>query len=253
MTTLYTLFPDVNDLLRMPPEDLGAILLKLALPHVQGAGFIPETVTRISLVDAQAGKDYPFYKKQEVERHLSRAWHLLERGDFIEPAPGMNGANGWRNFTSKGKAVAEGQDIQRLQDAAEFPKSLLHPTIREVSWNALIRSSNALSAGALVSTVRDAFIAVEESVRAAGGYKPSDFGTALMEKAFHPDTGPMGDRDTSKPKGEREGLLTLFKGAMNAYRNPISHRTPALELEEAKDQLLLASHLLRIVDARRPA
>jgi hypothetical protein len=81
MTTLYTLFPDVNDLLKMPPEDLGAILLKLALPHVQGAGFIPESVTRISLVDARAGKDYPFHKKQDVERLLSRAWNLLEPGE----------------------------------------------------------------------------------------------------------------------------------------------------------------------------
>jgi uncharacterized protein (TIGR02391 family) len=67
-------------------------------------------------------------------------------------------------------------------------------------------------------------------VRAAGGYNPSDYGAPLMDKAFHPDTGPMGDRDTSKTKSEREGLLTLFKGAMNAYRNPVSHRTPALEV-----------------------
>jgi hypothetical protein len=28
-----------------------------------------------------------------------------------------------------------------------------------------------------------------------------------MKKAFDPDSGPMGDRDTSKPKKEREGLL----------------------------------------------
>jgi hypothetical protein len=62
----------------------------------------------------------------------------------------------------------------------------------------------------------------------------------------------MGDRDTSKPKAEREGLQTLFIGAMNAYRNPVSHRTLQIELEEIKDQLLLASHMLRTVDARRP-
>ena len=55
------------------------------------------------------------------------------------------------------------------------------------------------------------------AVRAAGSYNPSDYGAPLMDKAFHPDTGPMGDRDTSKTKSEREGLLTLFKGAMNAY------------------------------------
>jgi uncharacterized protein (TIGR02391 family) len=226
--------------------------LKLALPQQQAAGFIPMAVTQVPTTDVIAGRDYPYHKKQAIEGIVNSAWNWLEREGFIEPAPGMNGSNGWRIFTRKGAAVANGQDMQRLLDALEFPKSLLHPSIREKAWNSVVRSSNATSQNDLVDAVRGAFVAVEESVRTAGGYAPSDFGEPLMKKAFDPDNGPMGDRDKSKPRKEREGLQMLFIGAMNTYRNPISHRTPTLAIDEAKDQLLLASHLLRIVDARRP-
>jgi uncharacterized protein (TIGR02391 family) len=252
MDTLYSLFPDPDVLLKLAPEDLAPILLRLALPQQQGAGFIPGAVTQVPVHQLVDGKDYPYHKKQSVERLVNSAWNWLERDGYIEPAPGMNGTYGWRLFTNKGLAVANGQDMQRLRDAMEFPKSLLHPAIRDKAWNAVVRSSNATSQNDLVDAVRGAFVAIEEAVRAAGSYASSDFGEPLMKKAFDPENGPMGDRDTRKPRKEREGLQTLFVGAMNAYRNPISHRTPTLEIEQAKDQLLLASHLLRLVDARRP-
>lgn len=175
----------------------------------------------------------------------------MEREGFIESSPGINGQHGWRLFTDKGAAVANGQDMQRLRAAADFPKYLLHPTIREHSWAAIIRSSNAAAQNELVGAIRAAFVAVEEAVRAAGNYNLSLYGNNLIKTAFHPDTGPLGDKDTGKPMGERKALLDLFKGAMAAYRNPVSHRTPVIELEEAQDQLFLASHLLRIVAARR--
>jgi hypothetical protein len=76
-------------------------------------------------------------KRQEVEKLVSRTWNMLEREAFIEPAPGMNGTNGWRQFTEKGLKVAKGENLQRVREASEFPLSLLHPSIRESSLSAI--------------------------------------------------------------------------------------------------------------------
>lgn len=252
MPSLFSLFPDADELLKLSPEDIGPVLLRMALSQRQGAGFTPESVTKAPVSELVDGKDFPYPKNQLVDRLVNSSWNWLEREGFIERSPGLNGTHGWRDLTERGLAVAQGQDLKSLVEAAAFPKYLLHPVIREKAWSGIVRSTNSTSQNELVDAVRGAFVAVEEAVRAAGGYEPKDFGEPLMKMAFDPDKGPMGDRDKTKPLKERAGLQTLFIGAMNAYRNPISHRTPVLKLDEAKDQLLLASHLLRIVDARRP-
>jgi hypothetical protein len=120
MDTLYSLFPDVEALLKMKPEDVAPILLKLALPQQQAAGFIPAAVTQVPTTDVIAGRDFPHHKRLEADRLVNSAWNWLERDGFIEPAPGMNGSNGWRMFTPKGAAVANGQDMQKLRDALDF-------------------------------------------------------------------------------------------------------------------------------------
>lgn len=204
METLYSLFPDAGALMELASEDLAPILLRLASARMQPAGFIPEVVVQVSAIDVNAGRDYPFHKKQAVESHLNKAWNWVEREALIEPAPGMNGRNGWRVFTETGEAVARGQDLAKLRAVTKFPKDLLHPLIREKSWRAILRNSSSSAGDDLTDAVRSAFATLEESVRTAGALTKSDFGVDLMRNAFNPDKGPLRDRDTTKPKPERE-------------------------------------------------
>ncbi len=70
-----------------------------------------------------------------------------------------------------------------------------------------------------------------------------------MRKAFDPQKGPLRDRDAEA--GEREAMPQLFAGVIGLYKNPSSHRRPEMNDPAAVIEILMiASHLLRIVDER---
>ena len=98
------------------------------------------------------------------------------------------------------------------------------------------------------TAVFEAFKTLEVAIRAAAGLGDDSIGVALASRAFHPEDGAL--TDTALEKGERVALMNLMAGAIGSYKNPASHRRVAIVAEEARDMIILASHLLKIVEAR---
>jgi len=173
---------------------------------------------------------------------LIEALHWLEVNAILLPPPGVNGQNGFRVLSRRGGALVDKAQFDSFQKAAAFPKALLHPLIANRVWTALSR-------GEYADAVFVAFRTVEERVRTAAGFANTDYGTDMMRRAFHAENGPLTDK--SLPVAERDSLAHMFAGAIGSYKNSHSHRTVVINSHsEAQEMVMLATHLLSIVDSR---
>lgn len=234
MASFFDNFPDVEVLLELAPEELAASIL-FHVREVNARNCHPQEY------QVHSSQSDLYARREDVDIAVFEAWAWLETQGLLIPQPGGNGNNGFRILSRRARKFEDDQDFLRYAKANRLPKEILHDRIRQKVWAAFVR-------GEYDGAVFLAMKAVEISVREAAGYERSERGAPMMRRAFNKEKGPL--TDMSLEEGEREALSHLFAGVYGYFRNPNAHHDVSLDSpEEAMEIVLLANHLLRIVDA----
>lgn len=243
MPTLKHLIPDASTIQTMHPADLGGYVLEVLLTV---GGEQPNLWHRGGFC-TQAGAEYrddsrPRVIDTLVENCCAVAWSWLEANWLICRRPDVMSSD-WYMATRRGQELRDRAGVRALIDSEQLPEHFLH--------DAFIRDVLPLFLqGRYDLAVFEAFHRLEINIRDAAKLGDELIGTKLASRAFHTETGELTDTDADG--GERQGLMHLMCGALGSYKNPQSHRHVGLDATEAREMIIIASHLLKIVDSRRP-
>ena len=244
---LFEILPDAEQLLSLEPKDLaGPLLVSLEDSEQIKPNEVIEYASMKHAIQGYLEQKYPPNCHNKVLYALMEAWQWLEREGFVTPMPtsiagfSTTATYGTQYFISRrGEKIQTLEDFEAYRKADLLSKHQLHPIIAEKVWF-------IFSQGSYGTAVLEAFKQVEVAVRNAGGYETRNYGVPLMWKAFDENNGNL--TDPSQSSAVRKAKAHLFAGAIGLYKNPSSHQDVEFAPEEAAEIIIVASHLLRLVD-----
>ena len=101
---------------------------------------------------------------------------------------------------------------------------------------------------AVFKALKKVEISVREAVSELEGTPCARQGVDLMRHASRKEGGPLDD-DSITDINERGSYGHMFAGVFGCYRNPTGHRDIEMAAVETVEIIMMANHLLRIVDA----
>lgn len=234
MMLLRSLVGDAQTLLELHPADLGGFILQELVREPNSPYW-----RRASFCD-QAARDFAEGSgafRHDVGQACAEAWSWLEMNGLI--CQNFEQDPGWYVVTRRGAKAAEREKLQALVRGEELPESFLNPIF-------LLHVRPLFLQGRFETAVFEAFKTLEIRIRDWSGLGPEKLGVSLASAAFHPENGPL--RNPIAEGGERQALMNLMAGAIGSYKNPASHRRVSFGAPEAREMIILASHLLNIVE-----
>jgi uncharacterized protein (TIGR02391 family) len=237
---LRQLIPDPNVVAQLDPGNLAGHVLEVLLTSRDSDGFWSRRNFCVTM-----GRSYPGFDQRPhagVVQACAEAWAWLEANGLICPNPTALGSGDWYTATRRALVVKDHQSVRSLIASQELPEYFLHADLAQ-GVRALFLQ------GRFETAVFEAFKTVEVEIRTAAELGNDLVGVQLANRAFSVEDGPLTDR--AAEKGEREALRSLMAGALGSYKNPTSHRRIKLTASETREMIILASHLLQIIESRR--
>ncbi len=233
-------FPKFEDIETSRPDALGAEIV-LDLQKRPNEFFSP---TNFPSDLARSG-----YQREGPTRQFVRAvreaieWArrellLVQHANSTPPSDGLMLSRRGLNFTR--------DHIERLRLERILPDILLHDRIRRVCID-------IFNTGHHQAAVFEAFRILEVAIREAAGYGSNEHGESMINDAFNEKKGgPL--VDAAAPESEQRAMRFMMVGSNGLFRNPRGHRDVELDdPKEAAELLIVASHLLRMVERRSAA
>lgn len=163
-------------------------------------------------------------------------------------------------WLKKGRPENFGGDIRDITqwdlpgviiEVARWEQGLMVPGLVEA-----VRAS--WEQGNYSNAVRDSFVFLEEALRRVGGVDPEQgmSGARLVTSLMAVDSPNRIDMTQSQlapeTRGEQEGAMSFFKGAILLFRNPAVHRTIDYSPEEADEIIRVVNLCLRLIGQTKP-
>ena len=155
-------------------------------------------------------------REVEADREsLFEHWVDLERQGIIRPVDVHN--PDWKVLTKRGKIIAEKMNFDLDETRIDMESLIKDDNLRSL----VIGDFNDQK---YEEAIFKAYKHLEERVRAKAGLSPTDIGTSLMVTALHHKSGKL-KVPSCAVQSEEEAVFLLFKGAIQLFKNPSSHRT----------------------------